>query len=533
MKLTDAGQGSMNSVADALGVPVSANALEPELVEHIIAGGEGRVGHGGAVLVETGDHTGRSPNDKFIVGGAGVSDRLWREANREIPPEAFDLLLADMTAHMKHSRCHVQDLLAGADPKQEIRVRVVAELAWHALFIRHLLRRPASSELAGFVPHLTIINAPSFRADPDRHGCRSETVVAINIERRIVLIGGTAYAGETKKSVFSFLNWHLPARGVLSMHCSANHACGDPDDSAIFFGLSGTGKTTLSSDRRRVLIGDDEHGWSDDGIFNIEGGCYAKTVKLDAEAEPEIHSATSKFATVIENVVFDPKTRALDFVDTSITENTRCAYPLEYIPGASRTGMAGHPRNIFMLTCDAFGVLPPIARLTPPQAMYHFLSGFTAKVAGTEQGVREPEPVFSTCFGSPFLPLRPEVYGDLLRSRIKSSGATCWLVNTGWTGGGYGEGSRMPILVTRTLLNAALKGTLARSRFKRDRIFGFEVPVKVPGVPRHLLEPRRTWEHGWKYDQAAERLVGMFAANFERFSGAVDEEVLRSAVGAK
>lgn len=533
MKLADSGQGPMNSVADSLGVPVSANALEPELVEHIVSGGEGRLGNGGAVLVETGDHTGRSPNDKFIVGGPGVSDRLWREANREIPPDAFDLLLADMTEHMKRNRCHVQDLLAGADPKQEIRVRVVAELAWHALFIRHLLRRPSRSELTEFVPDLTIINAPSFRADPDRHGCRTETVVAINIERRIVLIGGSAYAGETKKSVFSFLNWQLPSRGVLSMHCSANHARGDPDDSAIFFGLSGTGKTTLSSDRQRVLIGDDEHGWSDDGIFNIEGGCYAKTVKLVAEAEPEIHAATSKFGTVIENVVFDPKTRALDFADTSITENTRCAYPLEYIPGASTTGMAGHPRNIFMLTCDAFGVLPPIARLTPPQAMYHFLSGFTAKVAGTERGVREPEPVFSTCFGSPFLPLRPEVYGDLLRSRIKASEATCWLVNTGWTGGGYGEGSRMPILVTRTLLNAALKGTLAQSKFKRDRIFGFEVPVKVPGVPQHLLEPRRTWEHGWEYDGAAERLVGMFAANFERFRDAVDDEVLRSAVGAK
>ena len=524
---------SMNAITEILGNPVSANALEPELAEYAIADGEGRLGHGGAVLVKTGTHTGRSPNDKFIVDSPGVREKLWPEANRVISQRAFDLLLNDMLAHVRDSRFHVQDLFAGADPKKALRVRVVVELAWHALFIRHLLRRPSRSELQAFVPDLTIINAPSFKANPDRHQCRTETVVAIDIERRIVLIGGTAYAGETKKSVFSFLNWHLPGRGVLPMHCSANHARGNPEDSAIFFGLSGTGKTTLSSDRRRVLIGDDEHGWSDDGIFNMEGGCYAKTVKLNAEAEPEIHAATSKFGTVIENVVFDPETRELDFGDTSITENTRCAYPLEYIPGASQTGMAGHPKNIFMLTCDAFGVLPPIARLTPPQAMYHFLSGFTAKVAGTEQGIREPEPVFSTCFGSPFLPLQPEVYGNLLRKRMKSSGASCWLVNTGWTGGSYGEGSRMPILVTRTLLNAALNGTLAKAEFKKDRIFGFEVPVKVPGVPRHLLDPRRTWEDGWKYDQIANRLVGMFAANFEKFSEAVDEEVLRSALRTK
>ncbi len=515
------------------GIPATTNASVAELVQLSIAGDEGTVGHGGSLLVMTGIHTGRSPKDKFIVGSPGIRDRIGWDANLELPVDAFDRLQKDMWEHVGNRKVHLQDLRAGADPSYGINVRVITELAWHALFIRHLLRRPERVELDGFLPDLTILCAPSFRASPHLHGCRSETVVAIDIERRIVLIGGTAYAGEIKKSVFSFLNSLLPERGVLSMHCSANHARDDPDDSAIFFGLSGTGKTTLSSDRRRVLIGDDEHGWSDDGIFNIEGGCYAKTVKLNAEAEPEIHAATARFGTVLENVAFDPSTRELDFADTSLTENTRCAYPLEYIPGASRTGMAGHPRNIFMLTCDAFGVLPPIARLSPPQAMYHFLSGFTAKVAGTEQGVKEPEPVFSTCFGSPFLPLRPEVYGNLLRSRIRSSGASCWLVNTGWTGGGYGEGSRMPILVTRTLLNAALNGTLAQVPFKRDRNFGFEVPLKVPGVPRHLLEPRRTWEHGSRYDLAADRLVEMFAGNFERFMNSVDDEVMCSAIGCR
>ena len=518
--------------ADFIRSPVSQNALTAELMQHAIAGGEGDLGHGGSLLVRTGTHTGRSPGDKFIVESPEFEGRIWREANRSMSPAHFDRLLQDFLHHAAGRECHVQDLQGGADPEFRLNVRVITELAWHALFIRHMLRRPSPEGLANQAPDLTILNFPSFRADPAIHGCRSETVVAIDLDRRLVLAGGTGYAGENKKAVFTYLNFLLPARGVLPMHCSANHAPGNPEDAAIFFGLSGTGKTTLSSDRRRVLIGDDEHGWSDNGIFNIEGGCYAKTVKLEKEAEPEIHAATSMFGTVLENLTFDQRSRRPDFADTSITVNTRCAYPLEAIPGASRTGMAGHPRNIFMLTCDAFGVLPPIARLNPSQAMYHFLSGFTAKVAGTEQGVKEPEPVFSTCFGSPFLPLRPEVYGALLRDRIKSSGASCWLVNTGWTGGSYGCGSRMPIMVTRTLLNAALSGRLDRVEFSRDPNFGFEVPVKLQGVPRQLLQPRRTWIDGDGYDQAAARLVEMFAGNFARYEKLVDEDVRQAAIGA-
>ncbi len=518
-------------LTDVIRNPVSQDALAPELMQHAIAGGEGDLGHGGALLVRTGTHTGRSPRDKFIVESPEFEDRIWREANRSMPRRNFDRLLEDFLRHAATRKCHVQDLQGGADPEFRLNVRVVTEMAWHALFIRHMLRRPPLTALSDQAPDLTILNFPSFGADPERHGCRSETVVAIDLDRRLVLVGGTGYAGENKKAVFTYLNFLLPSCHVLPMHCSANHAPDRPDDAAIFFGLSGTGKTTLSSDRSRVLIGDDEHGWSENGIFNIEGGCYAKTVKLEREAEPEIHAATAMFGTVLENMTFDQRSRKPDFADTSITENTRCAYPLEAIPGASRTGMAGHPRNVFMLTCDAFGVLPPIARLSPSQAMYHFLSGFTAKVAGTEQGVREPEPVFSTCFGSPFLPLRPEIYGSLLRDRIRSSGASCWLVNTGWTGGSYGCGSRMPIMVTRTLLNAALSGRLDQVEYSRDPNFGFEVPVKVRGVPRQLLQPRRTWIDGAGYDQAAARLVEMFAGNFARYESLVDEDVRKVAIG--
>ncbi len=343
-------------------------------------------------------------------------------------------------------------------------MRVITELAWHGLFIRHLLRRPAAEELATFVPGFTILNCPSFHADPARHGCRSETVIAISFERKLILIGGTAYAGENKKGVFTVLNYLLPDQGVMPMHCSANHARGDEDDVAVFFGLSGTGKTTLSADPERILIGDDEHGWSDDGVFNFEGGCYAKTINLSPKAEPEIYRTTSMFGTVVENMVYDPQTRVLDFADDSLTANTRCAYPLEAISNASPTARGGQPKNIVMLTCDAFGVLPPIARLTPEQAMYHFLSGFTSKVAGTERGVTEPTPTFSTCFGAPFMPRRPEAYGALLGDRIARAEVSCWLVNTGWTGGAYGTGSRMPIAATRALLTAALNGSLNARR---------------------------------------------------------------------
>jgi phosphoenolpyruvate carboxykinase (ATP) len=507
------------------------NELEPDLVARALAAGEGQLGRGGALLVNTGKFTGRSPKDKHVVRSALTEHTIWWDNNAAMTPEAFDRLYADMQAHVAGRTLTVQDLFGGADPAHRLDVRVITELAWHGLFIRHLLRRPARADLDRFVPDWTILNCPSFTADPARHGCRSETVIALNFDRRLILIGGTAYAGENKKAVFTLLNYLLPEKGIMPMHCSANHRPGNPLDSAIFFGLSGTGKTTLSQDGSRSLIGDDEHGWSDRGIFNFEGGCYAKTISLSPEAEPEIYATTSRFSTVIENMVHDPETKELDFEDARHTANMRCAYPLDFISNASETGLGGHPRNIFMLTCDAFGVLPPIARLTPSQAMYHFLSGFTSKVAGTERGVSEPEPTFSTCFGAPFIPRRPEIYGRMLQSRIARHGATCWLVNTGWTGGAYGTGRRMPIAATRRLLSAALDGSLATGSFRKDLHFGFDVPVALVGVEPRLLDPRQTWADPAAYDAAARRLVGMFADNFAKFVPYIDDEVRAAAIG--
>ncbi len=509
---------------------VHYNLLEPALIEAALRNDEGTLGQGGTFLVTTGKYTGRSPKDKHVVRTAATEDTVWWDNNAAMAPDAFDRLYDDMLAHMKGGDYYVQDLFGGADPDHRLDVRVVTELAWHGLFIRHLLRRPAAEELDSFVPEFTIINCPSFQADPAKHGCRSETVIALNFDRKLILIGGTEYAGENKKSVFTLLNYILPGKNVMAMHCSANHAEDDPDDAAVFFGLSGTGKTTLSADPARVLIGDDEHGWSDKGIFNFEGGCYAKTINLREEAEPEIYATTKKFGTVIENMVFDPNTKELDFDDDSLTANMRCAYPLEYISNASETALGGHPKNIIMLTCDAFGVLPPIARLTPAQAMYHFLSGFTSKVAGTERGVTEPEPTFSTCFGAPFMPRRPEVYGNLLREKIAQHGATCWLVNTGWTGGAYGTGSRMPIRATRALLTAALNGSLNEGEFRKDPNFGFDVPTACPGVAKVLLDPRRTWDDHGAYDMQAKKLVDMFAENFAQYVPFIDDDVKAAAI---
>ncbi|MCH2163255.1 MAG: phosphoenolpyruvate carboxykinase [Marinovum sp.] len=507
------------------------NLMEPALIEEALLRNEGTLGRGGAFLVETGKYTGRSPKDKHIVKTDSVADHIWWENNAPMSEAGFAQLYKDMLAHMKGRDYFVQDLVGGADPAHSIDVRVVTELAWHGLFIRHMLRRPERQELDDFTADFTIVNCPSFRADPQAHDCQSDTVIALNFDAKLILIGGTEYAGENKKSVFTLLNYILPDKGIMPMHCSANHAVGNPVDTAIFFGLSGTGKTTLSADPARVLIGDDEHGWSERGTFNFEGGCYAKTINLNAEAEPEIYATTSKFATVIENMVYDRETKELDFEDDSLTANMRCAYPLEYISNASPSALGGHPKNIIMLTCDAFGVLPPIARLTPAQAMYHFLSGFTAKVAGTERGVTEPQPTFSTCFGAPFMPRRPEAYGDLLRTKIAKHGATCWLVNTGWTGGAYGQGSRMPIKATRALLTAALDGSLAEAAFRKDANFGFDVPVDVPGVPDVLLNPRRTWEDKTAYDAQADKLVQMFAENFEQYLPHIDDDVKAAAIG--
>ncbi|MEM1431816.1 MAG: phosphoenolpyruvate carboxykinase [Pseudomonadota bacterium] len=507
------------------------NLIEPALVEVALRRGEGTLGRGGAFLCETGEFTGRSPKDKHVVRDAQTEDTIWWDNNRPMTPEGFDALHADMLEHMKGGDYFVQDLRGGADPALHIDVRLVTELAWHNLFIRHMLRRPAREDLDTFVPEYTVINCPSFKANPAKHGCRSETVIALNLTKKMVLIGGTEYAGENKKSVFTLLNYLLPEQDVMPMHCSANHAQGNPVDAAIFFGLSGTGKTTLSADPDRILIGDDEHGWSDRGTFNFEGGCYAKTISLSPRAEPEIYATTSMFGTVIENMVFDKETLELDYEDDSLTANMRCAYPLHYIPNASDSGMGGHPKNIIMLTCDAFGVLPPIARLTPAQAMYHFLSGFTSKVAGTERGVTEPEPTFSTCFGAPFMPRRPEVYGRLLRDKIAAHGATCWLVNTGWTGGAYGTGHRMPIKATRSLLHAALDGSLSEATFRKDENFGFQVPVTVTGVDSTLLDPRATWEDKAAYDAQAQKLVEMFAENFEQYVPHIDDDVKAVAIG--
>ena len=506
------------------------NYLEPALIQEALKRDEGTLGQGGAFLVTTGKFTGRSPKDKHVVKTPSVADSIWWENNAAMSPEGFDALHADVLEHMKGRDYFVQDLIGGSDPTVSINVRMVTELAWHNLFIRHLLRRPERTELDSFIADFTVINCPSFQANPEKHNCRSETVIAMNFDKKLILIGGTEYAGENKKSVFTLLNYLLPEKGIMPMHCSANHAVGNPVDTAVFFGLSGTGKTTLSADPQRVLIGDDEHGWSDRGTFNFEGGCYAKTINLNPEAEPEIFATTNKFGTVIENMVFDPETFELDFDDDSLTANMRCAYPLEYISNASDTALGGHPKNVIMLTCDAFGVLPPIARLTPAQAMYHFLSGFTSKVAGTERGVTEPEPTFSTCFGAPFMPRRPEAYGNLLREKIAKHGATCWLVNTGWTGGAYGTGSRMPIKATRALLTAALDGSLAEAKFRKDENFGFDVPVEVPGVDTALLDPRSTWDDPAAYDAQAAKLVQMFADNFEQYVPYIDEDVKAAAI---
>ncbi len=494
------------------------------LVEEALKRGEGLLAKDGPLVVKTGKHTGRSAKDKFIVRDAETDSQIWWDNNASISPEHFAALKADfMAALAEKETLFVQDLYGGSQPEHRVRVRVINELAWHNLFIRTLLVRPEAGELAGFEPEFTIIDLPTFRADPARHGTRSETVIAVNLSEKLILIGGTRYAGEMKKSVFGILNYLLPPEGIMPMHCSAN--IGPDGDTAVFFGLSGTGKTTLSADASRTLIGDDEHGWSDTAVFNFEGGCYAKMIRLSAEAEPEIYATTKRFGTVLENVVMDEETRLLDLDDPSLAENTRGAYPIDFIPNSSEHNMGPVPRNVVFLTADAFGVLPPIARLTPEQAMYHFLSGYTAKVAGTEIGVTEPEATFSTCFGAPFMPRFPWVYGNLLKERIARGGVRCWLVNTGWTGGKYGTGSRMPIKATRALLNAALDGSLNDAEFRIDANFGIEVPVSVPGVDARILNPRDTWADKGDYDSTAAKLVGLFTSNFARFADHVDAAV--------
>ncbi|AGH48313.1 MULTISPECIES: phosphoenolpyruvate carboxykinase [Sphingomonadales] len=517
----------------AQGIKVDAalhwNLPTAPLVEEAVRRGEGVLAKDGPLVVKTGKHTGRSANDKFIVRDAETENTVWwGKTNKGMTPEHFAALKEDFLKHLgTKETLFVQDLYGGSQPEYRVNVRVINELAWHNLFIKTLLVRPGAEELPGFVPEYTIIDLPSFRADPERHGVRSETVIAVNLTEKLILIGGTAYAGEMKKSVFGILNYKLPVEGVMPMHCSAN--IGPKGDTAVFFGLSGTGKTTLSADASRTLIGDDEHGWSDTAVFNFEGGCYAKMIRLSPEAEPEIYATTKRFGTVLENVVIDMDTREIDLDDDSLAENSRGSYPIDFIPNASEKNLGPVPKNIIFLTADAYGVLPPIAKLTPDQAMYHFLSGYTARVAGTEIGVTEPTATFSTCFGAPFMPRHPSVYGNLLKERIAKGGVDCWLVNTGWTGGSYGVGHRMPIKATRALLNAALDGSLNAATFEIDPNFGFQVPQAVPGVDSAILNPRETWADKAAYDATARKLVDQFIENFSQFADHVDEGVRQAA----
>ncbi|RUL82951.1 phosphoenolpyruvate carboxykinase (ATP) [Tautonia sociabilis] len=494
------------------------NLSQAILVEHALRRGEGELAHSGAAAFRTGPYTGRSPQDRFIVREpSSEAEIAWGKVNQPIAPEVFDRLLDRVREHLHGRDVYVMDTLAGADPTHRLPVRVVCERAYHALFARQLFITPGRDELARFRPEFTVVAAPDFKADPARDGTRSEVFILLNFARRMVLIGGTLYAGEIKKSVFSLLNFLLPRKGVMPMHCSAN--VGDRGDVALFFGLSGTGKTTLSADHRRHLIGDDEHGWSDDGVFNIEGGCYAKCIRLDRTNEPEIYGAI-RFGTVLENVVLDPETRVCQFDDASLTENTRAAYPIEYIPNYVPSGRAGHPSRIIFLTCDAFGVLPPLSRLSAEQAMYHFLSGYTAKVAGTERGLgAEPTATFSACFGEPFMVLPPERYADLLGRKLTQHGAEAWLLNTGWTGGGHGRGKRIPLPHTRAMVDAILAGALAEAPFATDPIFGLRRPRSCPGVPETILDPRSSWSDPSEYDAAASRLASLFRDNFRRFTG--------------
>jgi len=505
------------------------NLAAPALYERAIADGEAVLSEGGALVANTGVHTGRSANDKFIVREPSTETTVdWGNVNRPIAPAEFDAILQRQLAYYQGRTLYVQDCWAGADRGHRLPVRVVTEHAWHNLFARNMFLQPTVDEQVAFEPQFTILHAPNLEAAPGTPGLRSGTYVLVSFERRLVLIGGTSYAGEIKKSVFSILNYLLPERGVLPMHCSVN--VGESGDSAIFFGLSGTGKTTLSADPHRTLIGDDEHGWGDSGVFNFEGGCYAKVIRLSAEAEPEIYATTKRFGTVLENVVVDPDTGRLDLDDARHTENTRASYPLDFIPNASPSGVAGHPRNVVMLTADAFGVLPPLSKLTAEQAMYHFLSGYTAKVAGTEKGVgSEPQATFSTCFGAPFMARHPSVYGNMLKDLIARHDVNCWLVNTGWTGGAFGVGYRMPIQHTRALLSAALHGRLDGVALQRDENFGLLVPEACPEVPAEILTPRGTWGDKHAYDAQARDLVGRFQENFSKYDSYVDDTVKAAA----
>lgn len=487
------------------------NASEAALVQTALAMNEGVLSQSGALVVTTGKFTGRSPEDKHIVLEESSRNDIWWDGNRQMSPEAFEILKADMLGYLQQQSVEVQDLVCGSVAEHAVNIRLVAEFSWHALFLRNLMRKPNANDVASYVPEYTIINTPGFIADPDRHGCRSETVIAVSFDQKLVLIAGTEYSGENKKSAFTILNHLYPEKGILPMHCSANHAVGNPSDTAVFFGLSGTGKTTLSADADRELIGDDEHGWYEDGVFNFEGGCYAKTIRLSQAAEPDIWNAVHSFGTVLENVKVNADTRQLDLDDGSITENTRAAYSLEALSGASVSSIGGVPKNVFLLTCDAFGVTPPICRLSAEEARALFLLGFTSKVSGTERGVTSPEPTFSTCFGAPFLTRKPDVYSDLFAARLSESGAKVWLINTGWTGGDYRTGTRMPIAVTRALLRAAIAGDFDATGYRKDEVWGLQVPENGPVETIPYLHPIQTWQHREAFWSSAKELTDQIA----------------------
>jgi phosphoenolpyruvate carboxykinase (ATP) len=513
---------------DYLGLKEDENTfwnLNPsELYEHAIQNEEGDLTKDYALRVLTGNFTGRSPDDRFIVEESSSKDEIdWGKFNRPATPGVFENLHKKMVNHLQGRKLYVKDLYAGADPMYRLNVRVVSEAAYHALFAHNMFIRPEPEQLTNHDPQFTVLAAPNFKADPASDGTRSSTFILCSFEKKLILIGGTLYSGEVKKAIFSVLNYLLPKRNVMAMHCSAN--MDHSGNTAIFFGLSGTGKTTLSSDTNRILIGDDEHGWSDDGIFNFEGGCYAKTINLSKEHEPLIYNASKMPGTILENVVLD-RDREPDFHDSSLTQNTRCAYPIHYIPNASRKGMGGHPDHIFFLTADAFGVLPPISRLTPEQAMYHFISGYTAKIAGTERGVTEPRATFSACFGAPFMPLHPTVYAELLAGKIRTYNAQVWLVNTGWTRGPYGVGNRIKLRYTRNMLNEALKGNLDDVDYQAEPVFGLYIPARVDGVPTEILNPRNTWKDKDAYDNKSKMLADMFCDNFKEFQTAASRELV-------
>lgn len=528
---------SGSSTTAVSATPMSSHGLKPsgsvhwnlsssELHQRAVERGEAEMSAHGVLLATTGDRTGRSPNDRFIVDESGYADHVWwGKVNLPTSRWVFDNLLKKVQSHLDAAdQLFVKDAHCGADPNYAMPVRLVTEKAWHAAFFHNMFVRSDPSELHDHVPEYTILHAPDFLADPESDGVNSDAFVILALDRGLVIIGGTHYAGEIKKAIFTIMNHILPERGIMPMHCSANT---DEKESALFFGLSGTGKTTLSADPHRALVGDDEHGWSDDGVFNFEGGCYAKLIGLSQEDEPEIYATTRMPGTILENVILDPS-GVPDFDDGTLTQNTRASYPIEAIENRTEDSTAGHPKNVVFLTCDAFGVLPPLSRLTPDQAAYHFMSGYTAKVAGTEVGVIEPQATFSTCFGAPFMPRHPSIYADLLSKKISEHNANCWLINTGWVAGGYGESNRIKIRWTRALLNAALHGDLENVVFVEDERFGFAVPTECEGVPSNILQPRETWSDKNRYDNVANLLAQMFTENFQQYEDGCSEEVLAS-----